>query len=107
MLHLHRKFQEKVELQNDRAVYSQVQAKDPQREELLEDEYSTVDTCLTALSVTAPSMPKVPHTLPAQLEQNISPYACYYSAPKGVHKAGWLDKLSPQGYDAMSPSIPY
>ncbi|XP_018590927.2 arf-GAP with Rho-GAP domain, ANK repeat and PH domain-containing protein 2 isoform X2 [Scleropages formosus] len=91
------KFQEKVELQNDRAVYSQVQAKDPQREELLEDEYSTVDTCLTALSVTAPSMPKVPHTLPAQLEQNISPYACYYSAPKGVHKAGWLDKLSPQG----------
>lgn len=30
---------------------------------------------------------------------DISPYACFYGAPKHqVFKAGWLDKLSPQGY---------
>ncbi|KAL0970474.1 hypothetical protein UPYG_G00242550 [Umbra pygmaea] len=28
---------------------------------------------------------------------NISPYACFYGAPKTEFKAGWLDKLSPQG----------
>lgn len=29
---------------------------------------------------------------------DISPYACFYGAPKHeVFKAGWLDKLSPQG----------
>ncbi|XP_027894710.1 arf-GAP with Rho-GAP domain, ANK repeat and PH domain-containing protein 2 isoform X1 [Xiphophorus couchianus] len=28
---------------------------------------------------------------------DISPYACFYGAPKQAVKVGWLDKLSPQG----------
>ncbi|XP_051566490.1 arf-GAP with Rho-GAP domain, ANK repeat and PH domain-containing protein 2-like [Myxocyprinus asiaticus] len=36
-------------------------------------------------------------TLPPQGEVSISPYACFYGAPKTATKAGWLDKLSPQG----------
>lgn len=32
-----------------------------------------------------------------QREVSISPYACFYGAPKSAVKAGWLDKLSPQG----------
>ncbi|XP_065145126.1 arf-GAP with Rho-GAP domain, ANK repeat and PH domain-containing protein 2 isoform X2 [Paramisgurnus dabryanus] len=30
-------------------------------------------------------------------EVSISPYACFYGAPKTARKTGWLDKLSPQG----------
>ncbi|XP_014852233.1 PREDICTED: arf-GAP with Rho-GAP domain, ANK repeat and PH domain-containing protein 2 [Poecilia mexicana] len=30
-------------------------------------------------------------------EPDISPYACFYGAPKQAVKVGWLDKLSPQG----------
>ncbi|XP_052002385.1 arf-GAP with Rho-GAP domain, ANK repeat and PH domain-containing protein 2-like isoform X1 [Xyrauchen texanus] len=36
-------------------------------------------------------------TLPPDREGSISPYACFYGAPKTNTKAGWLDKLSPQG----------
>ncbi|XP_056605567.1 arf-GAP with Rho-GAP domain, ANK repeat and PH domain-containing protein 2 [Triplophysa dalaica] len=32
-----------------------------------------------------------------QKDVSISPYACFYGAPKTAVKAGWLDKLSPQG----------
>ncbi|XP_028973307.1 arf-GAP with Rho-GAP domain, ANK repeat and PH domain-containing protein 2 isoform X2 [Esox lucius] len=35
--------------------------------------------------------------IPVDLTDNISPYACFYGAPKTQFKAGWLDKLSPQG----------
>ncbi|XP_023996671.1 arf-GAP with Rho-GAP domain, ANK repeat and PH domain-containing protein 2, partial [Salvelinus sp. IW2-2015] len=35
--------------------------------------------------------------LPADHADNISPYACFYGAPKTKLKMGWLDKLSPQG----------
>lgn len=31
------------------------------------------------------------------IEPDISPYACFYGAPKQAVKVGWLDKLSPQG----------
>ncbi|XP_072574626.1 arf-GAP with Rho-GAP domain, ANK repeat and PH domain-containing protein 2 isoform X2 [Paramormyrops kingsleyae] len=33
----------------------------------------------------------------ANPDLDISPYACYYQTHKAVLKAGWLDKLSPQG----------
>ncbi|KAA0723671.1 Arf-GAP with [Triplophysa tibetana] len=32
-----------------------------------------------------------------QKDVSISPYACFYGAPKTAVKGGWLDKLSPQG----------
>ncbi|XP_064878040.1 arf-GAP with Rho-GAP domain, ANK repeat and PH domain-containing protein 2 isoform X2 [Oncorhynchus nerka] len=35
--------------------------------------------------------------LPTDHDDNISPYACFYGAPKTKLKMGWLDKLSPQG----------
>lgn len=35
---------------------------------------------------------------PKRVQPDISPYACFYGAPKHqVLKVGWLDKLSPQG----------
>ncbi|XP_048825893.1 arf-GAP with Rho-GAP domain, ANK repeat and PH domain-containing protein 2 [Brienomyrus brachyistius] len=37
------------------------------------------------------------HTQLANLDVDISPYACYYQTHNAVLKAGWLDKLSPQG----------
>ncbi|KAM4714884.1 arf-GAP with Rho-GAP domain, ANK repeat and PH domain-containing protein 2 isoform 2-T2 [Anableps anableps] len=36
-------------------------------------------------------------TITESTEPDISPYACFYGAPKQVVKVGWLDKLSPQG----------
>uniref|UniRef100_A0A8C2H1C4 ArfGAP with RhoGAP domain, ankyrin repeat and PH domain 2 n=1 Tax=Cyprinus carpio TaxID=7962 RepID=A0A8C2H1C4_CYPCA len=35
--------------------------------------------------------------LPSQTEDSISPYACFYGTRAAATKAGWLDKLSPQG----------
>uniref|UniRef100_A0A9J8B555 ArfGAP with RhoGAP domain, ankyrin repeat and PH domain 2 n=1 Tax=Cyprinus carpio carpio TaxID=630221 RepID=A0A9J8B555_CYPCA len=35
--------------------------------------------------------------LPSLTEVSISPYACFYGTRNAVTKAGWLDKLSPQG----------
>ncbi|KAK9972060.1 hypothetical protein ABG768_025391 [Culter alburnus] len=35
--------------------------------------------------------------LPPQIEVSISPYACFYGIRNSGAKAGWLDKLSPQG----------
>ncbi|XP_016112302.1 arf-GAP with Rho-GAP domain, ANK repeat and PH domain-containing protein 2-like [Sinocyclocheilus grahami] len=35
--------------------------------------------------------------LPSQTEVSISPYACFYGTHTAATKAGWLDKLSPQG----------
>ncbi|CAM4528302.1 unnamed protein product [Leuciscus chuanchicus] len=35
--------------------------------------------------------------LPPQIEVSISPYACFYGTRNSAAKAGWLDKLSPQG----------
>ncbi|KAM9407748.1 LOW QUALITY PROTEIN: arf-GAP with Rho-GAP domain, ANK repeat and PH domain-containing protein 2 [Salvelinus alpinus] len=35
--------------------------------------------------------------LPADHADTISPYACFYGAPKTKLKMGWLEKLSPQG----------
>ncbi|KAL0188543.1 hypothetical protein M9458_015642, partial [Cirrhinus mrigala] len=35
--------------------------------------------------------------LPSQTEVSISPYACFYGTRNAATKAGWLDKLSPQG----------
>ncbi|XP_016328359.1 arf-GAP with Rho-GAP domain, ANK repeat and PH domain-containing protein 2-like, partial [Sinocyclocheilus anshuiensis] len=35
--------------------------------------------------------------LPSQTEVSISPYACFYGTRTAATKAGWLDKLSPQG----------
>ncbi|XP_048041578.1 arf-GAP with Rho-GAP domain, ANK repeat and PH domain-containing protein 2 isoform X1 [Megalobrama amblycephala] len=35
--------------------------------------------------------------LPPQIEVSISPYACFYGIRHSAAKAGWLDKLSPQG----------
>lgn len=34
--------------------------------------------------------------------ESISPYACFYGPSVKKVKAGWLDKLSPQGYDICS-----
>lgn len=31
--------------------------------------------------------------------ESIAPYACFYGSSVKKVKAGWLDKLSPQGYD--------
>lgn len=42
----------------------------------------------------------VHHTLPLYKESSISPYACFYRRPKHFIKMGWLDKLSPQGWEA-------
>ncbi|XP_028855445.1 arf-GAP with Rho-GAP domain, ANK repeat and PH domain-containing protein 2 isoform X2 [Denticeps clupeoides] len=39
----------------------------------------------------------VQNTLPFKKQLDISPYACFYGAPKSTVKTGWLDKLSPQG----------
>ncbi|KAJ8008032.1 hypothetical protein DPEC_G00100520 [Dallia pectoralis] len=39
------------------------------------------------------SLPRIP----VDHMDNISPYACFYGAPKTQFKMGWLDKLSPQG----------
>ncbi|XP_063042704.1 arf-GAP with Rho-GAP domain, ANK repeat and PH domain-containing protein 2 [Engraulis encrasicolus] len=40
-----------------------------------------------------------PRTKAAAVEDDpdISPYACFYGAPRAALKSGWLDKLSPQG----------
>lgn len=39
------------------------------------------------------------YSLPADtLDADISPYACFYRTGKPLVKAGWLDKLSPQGW---------
>ncbi|TNN58907.1 Arf-GAP with Rho-GAP domain, ANK repeat and PH domain-containing protein 2 [Liparis tanakae] len=87
-----------------------------------QDEYSTVDECAGVLPRAAsnPSVPANPEGLAASGPEDgpltmvecdlysdpadalgrpdISPYACFYGAPKHqVLKAGWLDKLSPQG----------
>ncbi|XP_016421118.1 arf-GAP with Rho-GAP domain, ANK repeat and PH domain-containing protein 2-like isoform X2 [Sinocyclocheilus rhinocerous] len=35
--------------------------------------------------------------LPSLTEVSISPYACFYGTHNAATKAGWLDKLSPQG----------
>uniref|UniRef100_A0A672T5S7 ArfGAP with RhoGAP domain, ankyrin repeat and PH domain 2 n=1 Tax=Sinocyclocheilus grahami TaxID=75366 RepID=A0A672T5S7_SINGR len=35
--------------------------------------------------------------LPSLTEVSISPYACFYGTHNAASKAGWLDKLSPQG----------
>ncbi len=35
--------------------------------------------------------------IPSLSEVSISPYACFYGTRNAVTKAGWLDKLSPQG----------
>lgn len=35
--------------------------------------------------------------LPSLTEVSISPYACFYGTRNAATKAGWLDKLSPQG----------
>uniref|UniRef100_A0A3P8Y1X1 ArfGAP with RhoGAP domain, ankyrin repeat and PH domain 2 n=1 Tax=Esox lucius TaxID=8010 RepID=A0A3P8Y1X1_ESOLU len=73
--------------------------------DIYEDEYSTVDECAAnlelsnqvwskaAVTATANTLPRIP----VDLTDNISPYACFYGAPKTQFKAGWLDKLSPQG----------
>uniref|UniRef100_A0A667YWN2 ArfGAP with RhoGAP domain, ankyrin repeat and PH domain 2 n=1 Tax=Myripristis murdjan TaxID=586833 RepID=A0A667YWN2_9TELE len=50
-----------------------------------EEDYSTVEECAAIVNV-----------LP--VTSDISPYACFYGPPKQqLIKAGWLDKLSPQG----------
>uniref|UniRef100_A0A7N6BWY1 ArfGAP with RhoGAP domain, ankyrin repeat and PH domain 2 n=1 Tax=Anabas testudineus TaxID=64144 RepID=A0A7N6BWY1_ANATE len=60
------------------------------------DEYSTVDECASVLprAILDQSLDRgLIMALP-----DISPYACFYGAPKNpVLKVGWLDKLSPQG----------
>lgn len=39
-----------------------------------------------------------PATVTKNADADISPYACFYGAPKQpVLRVGWLDKLSPQG----------
>lgn len=45
----------------------------------------------------------VPSQGTENIEPDISPYACFYGAPKQVVKVGWLDKLSPQGW--VSPLV--
>lgn len=84
-----------------------------------EDEYSTVTECARILTCDgAPAEPASSgppssvvmvecelYSLPADAPEDaaaatpdISPYACFYGAGKApVLKAGWLDKLSPQG----------
>lgn len=86
-----------------------------------EDEYSTVTECARILtSDGAPGEPAssgpplgsldmvecelyslptdAPEDTTAAAMPDISPYACFYGAGKSpVLKAGWLDKLSPQG----------
>ncbi|KAL3046378.1 hypothetical protein OYC64_004396 [Pagothenia borchgrevinki] len=90
-----------------------------------QDEYSTVDECASMVSLdqSFPVTPDAPavgsaasgpedgplimvecdlYADPADAVGNalpdISPYACFYGAPKHqVLKVGWLDKLSPQG----------
>ncbi|RXM28950.1 Arf-GAP with Rho-GAP domain, ANK repeat and PH domain-containing protein 2 [Acipenser ruthenus] len=37
------------------------------------------------------------NNLPARIDSEISPYACYYGSSKRRSLKGWLDKLSPQG----------
>uniref|UniRef100_A0AAZ3S1A5 ArfGAP with RhoGAP domain, ankyrin repeat and PH domain 2 n=1 Tax=Oncorhynchus tshawytscha TaxID=74940 RepID=A0AAZ3S1A5_ONCTS len=78
---------------------------------LYEDDYSIVEECTTswelsnhawpnAATATPEPLLSVKNTLPvlpADHEDNISPYACFYGAPKTKLKMGWLDKLSPQG----------
>lgn len=84
-----------------------------------EDEYSTVSECARILT-SVPSEPAssgppagsldmvacelyslstdAPEDVTAAAMPDISPYACFYGAGKSpVLKAGWLDKLSPQG----------
>uniref|UniRef100_A0A7N8WX46 ArfGAP with RhoGAP domain, ankyrin repeat and PH domain 2 n=1 Tax=Mastacembelus armatus TaxID=205130 RepID=A0A7N8WX46_9TELE len=74
------------------------------------DEYSTVDECasIVARTLLDQSFAVTPdacdlYSEPAEaLSSNamadISPYACFYGAPKNqVLRVGWLDKLSPQG----------
>uniref|UniRef100_A0A3P8Y076 ArfGAP with RhoGAP domain, ankyrin repeat and PH domain 2 n=1 Tax=Esox lucius TaxID=8010 RepID=A0A3P8Y076_ESOLU len=69
--------------------------------DIYEDEYSTVDECAANLELSNQVWSKAAVTatapLPPDLTDNISPYACFYGAPKTQFKAGWLDKLSPQG----------
>ncbi|XP_028331041.1 arf-GAP with Rho-GAP domain, ANK repeat and PH domain-containing protein 2 [Gouania willdenowi] len=93
-----------------------------------EDEYSTVEECarILPLASTDPSFSSLPDTTVPMgpvasgpkggslnivecdlyseatdamgVAMEISPYACFYSAPKHqVLKVGWLEKLSPQG----------
>lgn len=83
-----------------------------------EDEYSTVTECARILtSDGAPGAPSGPpagsldmvecelyslstdalEDATAAAMPDISPYACFYGAGKSPVKAGWLDKLSPQG----------
>uniref|UniRef100_A0A8C7RRQ5 Arf-GAP with Rho-GAP domain, ANK repeat and PH domain-containing protein 2 n=1 Tax=Oncorhynchus mykiss TaxID=8022 RepID=A0A8C7RRQ5_ONCMY len=75
---------------------------------LYEDDYSIVEECTTSwelsnhplLSGSLPGPALSQNTLPvlpADHADNISPYACFYGAPKTKLKMGWLDKLSPQG----------
>ncbi|KAL4630187.1 arf-GAP with Rho-GAP domain, ANK repeat and PH domain-containing protein 2 isoform X1 [Arapaima gigas] len=103
--------QKSVELRNDGAFYSWVQAEGPEQKAFSDGEYSTAAACSRGLppAKVSPMLPdsfnqeqkptasQVFRPLPALVEQDISPYACYYSSPKSVLKMGWLDKLSPQG----------
>ncbi|KAM6908958.1 arf-GAP with Rho-GAP domain, ANK repeat and PH domain-containing protein 2 [Xenentodon cancila] len=88
------------------------------------DEYSTLDECagvllqdrldqssaVTSDAAAAGSSASGPtdkslimvdcdlYSAPADAPPDISPYACFYGAPRNqVLKVGWLDKLSPQG----------
>uniref|UniRef100_A0A671W245 ArfGAP with RhoGAP domain, ankyrin repeat and PH domain 2 n=1 Tax=Sparus aurata TaxID=8175 RepID=A0A671W245_SPAAU len=57
------------------------------------DEYSTVEDCAGILPRASSDQ-----TASGNALADISPYACFYGAPKHqVLKVGWLDKLSPQG----------
>uniref|UniRef100_A0A8K9XQ76 Arf-GAP with Rho-GAP domain, ANK repeat and PH domain-containing protein 2 n=1 Tax=Oncorhynchus mykiss TaxID=8022 RepID=A0A8K9XQ76_ONCMY len=67
---------------------------------LYEDDYSIVEECTTSWELSNHPLLSVKNTLPvlpADHADNISPYACFYGAPKTKLKMGWLDKLSPQG----------
>lgn len=90
-------------------------------DDLVEDEYSTVTDCASSSTADgAPGEPTAPVPQDSSLNMvdcdlysfsagalegatnaampDISPYACFYGASNPpVLKAGWLDKLSPQG----------
>uniref|UniRef100_A0A667Z8N0 ArfGAP with RhoGAP domain, ankyrin repeat and PH domain 2 n=1 Tax=Myripristis murdjan TaxID=586833 RepID=A0A667Z8N0_9TELE len=62
-----------------------------------EEDYSTVEECAAIVQRANWDMLKAAtNVLP--VTSDISPYACFYGPPKQqLIKAGWLDKLSPQG----------
>ncbi|TWW63046.1 Arf-GAP with [Takifugu flavidus] len=116
----HKGFRDKLKKKNrEKAAKPKESKEDPTRTP--EDEYSTVTECARILtSDGAPGEPASSgpplgsldmvecelYSLPtdaledttAAAMPDISPYACFYGAGKSpVLKAGWLDKLSPQG----------